>query len=155
MNGHSLRGAFVGAAPASAELPFTDDFNVCTLDDVCGGGICGGTPAPPGGCDDGNPCTSDDSCGDGVCAGTPLCGNGRVEPVCMEACDRQYSGPSCQSLYHICRWEAAQQSCDKICRYRYNETQQDECSADPECSWSPIGGCKRRCQRILSGPLHP
>jgi peptidoglycan/xylan/chitin deacetylase (PgdA/CDA1 family) len=47
-----------------------DDGNDCT-DDLCAAGICT-NPDNSAGCDDADPCTEGDICGAGVCAGTPI-----------------------------------------------------------------------------------
>lgn len=50
-----------------------DDGDQCTSGDVCGGGLCAGTPVADGGaCDDGDLCTENDECNGGICAGTAI-----------------------------------------------------------------------------------
>jgi len=94
-----------------------DDENVCTTNDTCSGGTCGGTPVDCGDgnpctddgcnpstgcyhnnntspCDDGDACTTNDTCSGGTCGGTPVdCDDGN--PCTVDICD-EFSG--CQNL---------------------------------------------------------
>lgn len=77
-----------------------DDAEVCTVGDVCSGGVC--TPGPTDGCDDGNPCTDDfcepgsgcshadntASCDDGnACTTGDVCSAGVCSGGAPTACD--------------------------------------------------------------------
>lgn len=49
-----------------------NDYNECTINDVCTAGVCGGTSILNGfACSDNNTCTYNDKCTGGVCVGTP------------------------------------------------------------------------------------
>jgi hypothetical protein len=63
-NGPETCDSGTGCLPGSPQLPdgsTCDDDTVCTVDDECTGGACGGTPLTPADCDDANP-TTDDFC---------------------------------------------------------------------------------------------
>ena len=50
-----------------------DDGSPCTVDDICGHGVCLGRPAEEASaCDDGDACTEADLCRQGLCVGAPL-----------------------------------------------------------------------------------
>jgi Tol biopolymer transport system component len=57
-----------------------DDGSACTTGDVCGNGVCAGTPVANGTpCDDNSLCTTNDACAAGVCVGAPVvCEDGDV-----------------------------------------------------------------------------
>jgi len=62
-----------------------DDGNACTENDICSGGLCGGTPRN---CDDGSICTIDSCDADGNCVNTDLSAQCADDNVCTdEACD--------------------------------------------------------------------
>src|SRR5512136_1805473 len=57
----------------AADTTVCDDGNVCTVSDVCTGGVCAGTSLPEHtACDDGNSCTINDACVEGFCFGMSL-----------------------------------------------------------------------------------
>lgn len=71
----------LGQCPPGSDGQSCDDGNLCTIDDLCLGGQCIGTPRN---CDDGNPCTVD-TCdfASGLCSSTNVpngqnCGGGRL-----------------------------------------------------------------------------
>jgi hypothetical protein len=55
------------STPALAQQ--CDDFDSCTMSDMCVGDECRGTPRTGGTCDDGNSCTINDTCVSGTCTG--------------------------------------------------------------------------------------
>ena len=67
------------ALTTSAPAQQCEDFNQCTVKEMCSEGICTGTPSEGGSCDDGNDCTVDDRCvleetafGGAICRGDPV-----------------------------------------------------------------------------------
>jgi hypothetical protein len=77
----------VGASAMPVAAQQCDDFEACTNNDMCSGGVCIGTPKTGGSCDDFNECTINDTCTLGedgieiVCEGQPApvntsCGGG-------------------------------------------------------------------------------
>jgi hypothetical protein len=60
-NGVETCDPVLGCRPGTPEPDGTtcDDGSECTTDDVCGGGVCTGTPLPPAACDDGDGLTND------------------------------------------------------------------------------------------------
>src|SRR5262245_32421444 len=64
----SLLCVGVGSVPA-ARGQQCDDFDECTMNDMCSNGECNGSPQTGGSCDDGNPCTINDTCASGTCTG--------------------------------------------------------------------------------------
>jgi hypothetical protein len=60
------------ARPGAARAQQCEDYNQCTVNDMCREGVCSGTPASGSGCNDFNDCTVNDRCGpDGECVGDP------------------------------------------------------------------------------------
>ena len=67
---------------AQAEGSACDDQNICTDDDVCTAGLCGGTDVPNGTtCDDGATCSWGDSCQSGSCTAFDTPRVGCLAPV--------------------------------------------------------------------------
>jgi hypothetical protein len=61
-------GTGVCSDPPKADGSPCDDGDLCTYDDECTGGVCGGTAYS---CDDFSPCTTDSCNGDSTCTNTP------------------------------------------------------------------------------------
>ncbi|MDX2167786.1 MAG: hypothetical protein SF182_12005 [Deltaproteobacteria bacterium] len=71
----------VGASARPAAAQSCDDFDPCTVQDMCSDGMCSGTPTTNGSCDDGDDCTVNDRCSAEGCTGDPAplntsCGGG-------------------------------------------------------------------------------
>lgn len=66
-------GAVVDGCRGVADGALCNDWNACTVDDRCVGGLCLGTIAPDGmSCTDDNQCTGSDMCARGKCQGAPV-----------------------------------------------------------------------------------
>jgi hypothetical protein len=81
MNLALLLAVLLASLPTPTVAQQCDDFDSCTMNDMCVGDECTGTPRTGGSCDDGDPCTINDNCSSGNCAGTPApdgteCGGG-------------------------------------------------------------------------------
>ena len=57
--------------PIRVSAQTCDDFEECTVNDMCRAEECSGTPITSGSCDDFNPCTVDDRCTETGCEGRP------------------------------------------------------------------------------------
>jgi hypothetical protein len=68
--------------PAKQQGTTCNDGNVCTNNDVCAAGVCGGTLYT---CDDGLACTADTCNGDGTCTFTPNAGSCAIDGACYAA----------------------------------------------------------------------
>jgi hypothetical protein len=87
------------------------DGQPCTLDDVCIGGICGGTAYT---CNDGLACTTDSCNGDGTCTFTIAAGNCAISGVCYTAGATNPGNPCQQCTPSTSRttWSPKIGSCD-------------------------------------------
>jgi hypothetical protein len=128
----------IDIVPAPDGTPCADE-DLCTTDEECTAGACGGPqiPCPPldachvagtcdsetglcsnppgpdaTPCDDGNTCTIDDACMAGTCGGDSMtCGDGMVQPGCNEDCDIPGGGPNCTTDCHFICGPAPQAGC--------------------------------------------
>jgi len=106
----SVAALAVALSSSAARAQSCDDFNECTIPDMCAGGACSGTMVSGGSCNDGNPCTVDDTCASGVCQGTPnqgeTCGTTGCEGTCSAGgqClpDPTKQGMPCTDSFSTC-----------------------------------------------------
>lgn len=91
----SVVGTIDFSQPPTAQAQACDDFDQCTVQDMCqADGTCRGTPQPNGTpCDDGNACTLNESCLGGSCISTQMAPNGTP---CTSPLGLCVSNPSCQ-----------------------------------------------------------
>jgi len=93
-------GTCVGANPVVC-VPLDQCHDAGTCDS--GTGLCSDPPTTNGTtCDDGNTCTISDACSGGTCVGNSMtCGDGVVQPGCLEDCDIPGGGPNCTADCHF------------------------------------------------------
>lgn len=100
----------VALSSTTAHAQSCDDFNECTMPDMCVDGACSGSMVSGGSCNDGNPCTVNDTCASGVCQGTPnqgaTCGTTGCEGSCSAGgqClpDPTKQGMPCTDSFSTC-----------------------------------------------------
>ncbi len=114
-----------------------NDGDDCTRDDLCGGGICAGTPYS---CDDSRACTTDVCDGAGGCSYPIEAGTCLIDSVCYAADDSR-PGNACQycaPLAHQSSWSDYQPGTG--CNDGLACTSNDQCDDDGLCT-GDLSGC--------------